>query len=166
MLTRKLPALTLAVSLALLASCGYPLSSPPRAGGASASSPAAPAVARSLGQLPLYFVENRGQTDPRVAFYLPGHDQTLYFTPDGLTFAFTSALAATAGLPAARAGGVALLAGAAPAPAPQAAQRWAVKLDFVGANPSVRPLGESKTEAVFSYFRGQQSQWRAGLPSY
>ena len=45
-------------------------------------------------------------------------------------------------------------------------QRWAVKLDFVDANPNVRPIGQDKTEAVISYFKGQQDQWHAGLPTY
>ena len=96
MITRKLASLALAVSLVLLAACGYPQPAPPRAGGASAyTRAAAPVVARSFDQLPLYFVENQGQTDPRVAFYLPGKDNTLYFAPDGVTFAFASASALT-----------------------------------------------------------------------
>jgi len=45
-------------------------------------------------------------------------------------------------------------------------QRWSVKLDFIGANPNVRPIGQDKTEAVISYFKGPQDQWHAGLPTY
>lgn len=45
-------------------------------------------------------------------------------------------------------------------------QRWVVKLDFVGANRDVQPVGEERTEAVISYFKGPQDQWHAGLPTY
>jgi hypothetical protein len=37
-------------------------------------------VQAMLAQLPLYFVENRGQVDEHVAYYVQGSDKTLYFT--------------------------------------------------------------------------------------
>jgi hypothetical protein len=37
-------------------------------------------VQAALAQLPLYFVENRGQVDEHVAYYVQGSDKTLYFT--------------------------------------------------------------------------------------
>ncbi len=43
----------------------------------------------ALAQLPLYFVENQGQVDERVAYYVQGSDKTLYFTPQGVTFVLT-----------------------------------------------------------------------------
>src|SRR5262245_3059458 len=42
-----------------------------------------------LGKLPLYFIENSGQEDPRVAYYLQGRDTAVYFTGDGVTFALS-----------------------------------------------------------------------------
>ena len=39
--------------------------------------------------MPLYFVENRGQVDSRVAYYVQGSDKTIYFTREGVTFALT-----------------------------------------------------------------------------
>ncbi len=53
------------------------------------------------GQMPLYFVANQGQVDGAVTFYIPGKDKTLYFTPQGLTFALTgtSGAAETSGRP-------------------------------------------------------------------
>jgi hypothetical protein len=144
----------------------------------SADSPgAAKATARhirqALGQLPLYFVENQGQLDKRVVYYIQGSDKTLYFTPDGVTFALTERpLRATnderrrdVGLPN-------LPPGRDDGRYPQQTedsgtlQRWAVKLDFVGANPNARPIGQDKTEAIISYFKGQPDQWHAGLPTY
>ena len=119
-------------------------------------------VVAGFGKLPLYFVENQGQLDQRVAYYIRGDDKTIYFTPDGVTFA--------------------LMANGTPTLSPQdepnfrlpaneeagqtANRRWAVKLDFVGANPNVSPIGQGKTEAVVSYFKGSREQWQAGLPTY
>ena len=38
--------------------------------------------------LPLHFLENRGQVDNMdVAYYVQGYDKILYFTPKGVTFA-------------------------------------------------------------------------------
>ena len=46
---------------------------------------AAAPVRSGAGAIPL--VENRGQLDPRVAFYAPGRSGAVYFTSDGATFA-------------------------------------------------------------------------------
>ncbi len=40
-----------------------------------------PPVSLDFGRTPLYFVENQGQMDARVAYYVQGRDKTLYFTP-------------------------------------------------------------------------------------
>ena len=73
----------------------------------------------SFGKLPLYFVENRGQLDKRVGYYIQGRDKTVYFSDTGVTFALHS------GSPAASADGSG------------SAQRYIVKLDFVGARAGV-----------------------------
>jgi predicted outer membrane repeat protein len=102
-------------------------------------------VDRDFGKMPLYFIENQGQLDTEVDFYVQGSDKTLYFTPQGVTFA---------------------LAGKKEKAKSEETQRWVVKLDFVGANPDVRPRGEDRQEAVISYFKGQGEDWKAGLPTY
>jgi hypothetical protein len=90
----------------------------------------------ALDRLPIYFVANRGQSDPRVAYYVPGGDTTVYFTEEGITYA---------------------LAGQ--------GRRWAVKLDFVGAETR-EPVGEHETPAVVSYFRGDPADWKTGIPTF
>ena len=100
---------------------------------------AAHVAGQLLDNLPLYFVENGGQLDPQVQYYLPGGDKTLYFTPQGVTLALHS---------------------------PSAAGRWALRLEFVGSDPRIRPQGEGRTEAVFSYFRGPPERWHAGLRTF
>jgi hypothetical protein len=52
---------------------------------AAAPAPAS-RLAESLGKLPLYFVENRGQLASRVVYSLQGRSETMYFTSQGLTY--------------------------------------------------------------------------------
>lgn len=101
-----------------------------------------------FGKLPLYFVENRGQLDKRVGYYVEGSDRTIYFTNQGLTFALN---------PKPEARPESLNADK------QQSQRWALKLDFVGARAGARPEGKELTGATFSYFKGQRSQWHSGV---
>src|SRR5687767_12831259 len=44
------------------------------------------AVEKAVEKMPLYFVENRGQLDSRVGYYLQGRRASVYFEPDGLTY--------------------------------------------------------------------------------
>jgi hypothetical protein len=109
------------------------------------------------GEMPLYFIANQGQLDSRVAYYVQGSDKTLYFTPEGVTFALTDLTTSTA-----------LSAGPSPLYSEERGEgrgRWIVKLDFVDAN-SVRPSGQAQTETVISYFKGSPDEWHAGLPTY
>src|SRR5262245_28687852 len=88
--------------------------------------------------LPLSFVENRGQEDRRVAFTVAGRDVADYFTDTGLTFA----------VPRARRDQVPVRL-ASLTEAPPARQRWAVRLEFVGAD-RVTPRGAEPTPTVVS----------------
>jgi uncharacterized repeat protein (TIGR01451 family) len=116
-------------------------------------------------KLPLYFVENKGQVDARVAYYVQGKNQVIYFMPDGLTLVlrenFRDKLQVAA-----------LSAGAAAAESserklsPLPPRRLAVKLEFVGADSRVRPQGEEPTRALISYFVGPEAEWKAGLRTY
>ncbi len=45
-------------------------------------------------------------------------------------------------------------------------ERYALKLDFLDANPGVRPVGRDQTEAIISYFKGSPEEWQTGLPTY
>jgi hypothetical protein len=63
----------------------------PVTGAAAALDQSRPVTGGPLARLPLYFIENRGQVDERVAYYVQGRDKTLYFTPQGVTFALRGA---------------------------------------------------------------------------
>jgi hypothetical protein len=133
------------------------------AGKAGQGAGAAPAAKLGLpatfGNLPLYFVENRGQMDDRVTYYVQGAETTLYFTAQGVTFALTDTRqkAVAASLPAEVADGV--------PPRVADLQRWVVKQDFLNTR-GVRPVAHDQAEAVISYFKGARDQWKTGLPTY
>ena len=93
-------------------------------------------TAASFGKLPLYFVENRGVYPAEVDYYIQGADKTLFFTKGGVTFSLRGEK-----------------------------RGWTVKLDFVDAN-KVQPEGMEKQQAVFSYFKGPEKDWKAGLRTY
>ena len=120
-------------------------------------------LVEAYGQLPLYFIENQGQLDPQVSYYIQGRDKSIYFTPAGVTFALRGpdAEALEEESPVSR---ISYRAGSRwTRGADEAARRWVVKLDFVGANGDVRPRGEEPTPAVISYFKGRREEWKAGL---
>lgn len=117
------------------------------------------ALQLSYGQLPLLFVENRGQIDPQVAFTLLGGANTVFFTPAGVTYALVEPLPAEDVLSRDRSS-------RAPLADPVPRRRWAVRLDFLGANPSVRPVGQDPAETVVSYFRGRPDEWHTGLRTF
>jgi len=95
-------------------------------------------VREAFGPLPLYFIENQGQLDEECAFYVQGSDKTLYFTADGVTFSLHG----------------------------DEGRRWNVKMVFAGADPEVKPQGEGRQEASFSYFRGRPEDWKTGCSSF
>ncbi len=152
-------------SFALLVLAGLPLLSGRHAPLApvsteETSAPAPLPTTTALGQLPLSFVQNTGQLDARVAFALHGKETSVYFTSEGLTFRLASPEAQPA-TPAAVTP-VSLRETAPPAPSP----RWVLKLDFLGANPAVRPVGHDPTPATMNYFSGTPDQWHTAVPTY
>src|SRR5438445_4746600 len=115
---------------------------------------------RAMMKMPLYFIENRGQLDPRVAFTVQGTHKTLYFSREGVTIALPSPGRT---IDAPRLERASLRQGTGPE---ASGGRWIVKLDFVGANPAARIAGEEKTSAVVSYFKGPRGEWKTGLATY
>src|SRR5713101_3131152 len=124
-------------------------------------------VQATLSKLPLYFIENRGQVDGQVAYYVQGRETSLYFTAEGITFALSEPTSSDYS-PLSH-GEREVIQPVALHAEPQSQtepQRWVLKLEFVGANPSVVPKGQGLTPAVVSYFKGPQEQWQTGLPTY
>jgi len=124
-------------------------------------------IQEKFGSLPLYFVENQGQTDACVAYYVQGRDTTLYFTSQGIRFVL-SGRKDSAASPASLVNKVSYFDSSLETDRKsfRNARRWVLKLDFVGANPKVKPVGEEPTEALFSYFNGPPEKWKTGLRTY
>ena len=91
----------------------------------------------TFSKLPINFVENRGVYPDEVAYSIQGADKTLFFTKSGVTFRLRGK-----------------------------DRGWVVKLEFVDGNPDVEPRGEDRQQAVFSYFKGPEKDWKTGLPSW
>ena len=118
----------------------------------SASSRAAPQ------SQPLYFVENLGQLPEPASYVVEGRDKTVLFDAQGLTYVI--------GPSAGNASATLRAAWTSSASARPTADRWAVRLDFLNANPQVRPIGRKREEAVFSYFAGPRENWATGATAY
>lgn len=113
--------------------------------------------------LPLYFVENQGQLDRTVAFYVLGGGTQIYFTQEGVTLVLhqprrqvdltplqpgmTEPINSHSNVPN------------------YSDSRWTVKLNFIGGK-RVTPIGEEHSEATVSYFTGSFHQWETGVPTY
>ncbi len=111
----------------------------------------------------LYFIENRGQLDPSVAYYVQGRDTTLYFTAKGMTLVQTERKRGEDGSKGSLERASLSRDGI---PTPKADSRWTVKLDFVGANPSPRIEAKDPRPVVVSYFKGKKDEWKTGLSTY
>src|SRR6266498_2760423 len=121
----------------------------------------AAAVRVAKARLPVYFIENRGQVDARVAYYVHGANKIFYFGSEGVTMALSRALPKQSPQPA-----LARVNASNDALGESSVSRVIIKLDFVGANPAVKPVGEELSTARFSYFKGRREDWATGLKTY
>ena len=116
----------------------------------------------AFGNLPLTFVENRGQTDPRVRFYAQGPRFTFHLTSDEVVLSLikdTHAGASTRRAPVTPVAVKEL--------EQQETERAVLGLRFLGSNPRVVVEGHERSPGQVNYFHGQDpSRWQTGLPSY
>ncbi len=122
-------------------------------------------ITESFGKLPLYFIENQGQIDNQVSHYLQGRDKSIYFTSQGVTFVLYQGPTAMMDQKYQH------LESDAPTLERQPVERHAierhvVKLDFLNANPDIKPLGHNKTDAIISYFKGKPSDQHTAIPTW
>jgi hypothetical protein len=116
---------------------------------AAAPAPAPrPTTAPSLGQIPLSFEANQGQTDSQVRFLAHGQGYTAFLTATEAVFAATppSTTSATPG---------------ASSPPP------VVRLQLEGANPAAQVVGLDRLPGTVNYFLGSDpTQWHTRIPTY
>lgn len=112
-------------------------------------------VAARLARLPLAFVPNLGQADPRVQFAVQSQGNRLVFGAGTVRLSLSPGGAA--GPKGQRLGGV---------PARQEAP-ISVELALEGANPEARIAGRARLPGVVHDFRGNDpTRWRSHIPTY
>jgi hypothetical protein len=121
-------------------------------------------IREAYGRLPVTFMPNAGQTDPRVCYTAQGADWELYLTGPEAVLAFVEQT---------RRGERREMVGRLPEGNGQmfrvepAAQGVALAWRFLGANPRVQPEGRKEAAGRVSHLLGRApSQWRTGLPAY
>jgi putative cell wall-binding protein len=110
-------------------------------GGVQLSMPKTPLLSPQevqAAELPLYFVENRGQLDATVSHYVEGTPTDIYFDQSGMSFTQTERDGETG-------------------------SRATFRIDFVDAH-AVEPVATGEAGPQFSYFLGDnQNDWQAGI---
>jgi hypothetical protein len=118
----------------------------------------------NFGNLPLLFIPNHGQMDEAVAYYVQGRDKTLYFAEEGITISLLIQDQAEPLLNTSTEQDFYLAKDMKENSFPS--QRWAIKLEFVGAQKGIQPEGHEQVETIVSYFKGSPEQWKVGLNTY
>ncbi|MBK6436816.1 MAG: SBBP repeat-containing protein [Rhodanobacteraceae bacterium] len=94
----------------------------------------------AYGKLPIAFVENQGQTDAGVAYYLHARGHSVYFSASGHALRLTQGHG-------------------------EQARAHVVKVDLVDAKAGTIQ-GGNRTAGSVSYFRGARSEWLSALPMF
>lgn len=119
--------------------------------------PSAGAASAVQGGLPLLFLPNEGQTDPRARFIVRAGGQTAYITETGIVFDSTFFEKERSEKRQPDRIGLEEKKG----------KRLVWSLDFEGVDPASRIEGESPAEAKFHYLIGNDpSKWITDVPSY
>ena len=114
---------------------------------------------KPYGNLPLYFIENKGQIDPAVRFYVKTSDQTLFFTDEGIVFDLFRWEKATEK----RMEGVEKGRQAAGAKK----ERLVFNLGFENAREGILIEGLDRQDAVINHLAGDDGRkWKTGIPTY
>ncbi len=116
-------------------------------------------ILKDYGRLPLLFIENKGQLDPEVRFYVKTSSQTLYFTDEEIVFDFlrrekdvpNRTLGVEKGRPARG----------------TKRERLVFNLRFENARKGVLIKGLEPQTGKINYFVGNdRSKWKTRIPTY
>jgi hypothetical protein len=106
----------------------------------SSAGAASPATAQSYGRLPLSFIENQGQADERVAFYIQSPSRSLYFTRDGHILRLSLGKG-------------------------DDAKAHTIKVELVDA-ATERIQSLQHAPGIVSYFKGSREEWKTAIPTH
>jgi Beta-propeller repeat len=123
-------------------------------------------VLDAYANLPIAFVENRGQADSRVRYFAQGSRYAFYLTRDEVVLSFEERSGAPSSIPGAQRSDSPTVVTAAVVKEP-ATQGVALALRFLGGNPQVVVEGEARAPGAVNYFHGKDpAGWRTGIPRY
>ncbi|MBN1830337.1 MAG: SBBP repeat-containing protein, partial [Deltaproteobacteria bacterium] len=116
-------------------------------------------VLKAYGKLPLYFIENKGQMDSKVKFYVKTSGQTLYFTDEGIVFdLLRGEKNAGKGIEGAEKGRQTKAI---------SKERLVFNLGFEHARKGIPIEGLDRQAARINSFTGNdRSTWKTGIPTY
>jgi hypothetical protein len=97
-------------------------------------------VRERYGRLPLSFIENQGQADPRIAYYVQSPGRSLYFTTDGYALRLSQGKG-------------------------DDAKGHTIKVELVGA-AAERIESLERAPGIVSYFKGPQAEWKTAIPTH
>lgn len=102
---------------------------------------------QAFGQIPLSFESNQGQTDKSVRFFSRGNGYGFYLTPTEAVLVLSKQPEYSKSDPK--------------------IQSSIIRMQFVGANPEPRIVGEDKLTGKTNYFIGKdESKWRKGISNF
>jgi len=94
-----------------------------------------------LAQVRLPFIENQGQIDEKVKYYVSTFAGTIFVTENGLTYSLTDNSD------------------------DDLVKGVAITEEFVDSQ-KLQPVGIEKSDSVVSYFVGEEENWRSGITTY
>jgi len=118
-------------------------------------------INHSYGNLPLYFIENKGQVNKKVSFYERGSGHAAFFTAKGVTLALTKRED--------KADKASFKKDISDLKARESAKHTteALTLSFVGANAKAKISSSEKMPGHVNYFVGNdKTKWRSNIPTY
>ncbi|MFU8803891.1 MAG: hypothetical protein ACNA8W_08800 [Bradymonadaceae bacterium] len=132
-------------------------------------------------RFPTIFVENRGQADEHIDFYVHNGRPRTGFSKSSVTYVLSRPATAEElademlrhpemgiefNAVDSHSEGPSRPRGSRQGEETGWSHTFTVRVDFDGANPQVSPQGREKAETVISYFKGQREDWKTAIPTY
>ena len=112
----------------------------------SASQSAKDRATKAYGQMPLSFIENRGQLDQRVKYVISGPQASAFFTRTGVTLDMIQRQTD---------------------PKAKTIKHVALMMEFAGASPECSVMGTGELSSKYNFMKGKDpSKWNMGIPTY
>ena len=120
-------------------------------------------VSKAYGKVPSYFIQNDGQMNPAVKYYVKGPRGTVYLTGAEVVFDFLQERASEeeeeeSGEESRHPGRE--------DEKEKSYDRLVFRYKFAGANPDLKLHGEESLPGKINYFVGSQDNWHSNIPTF